>query len=80
MSEAHGFDMKEIFHQLDNPLQFRLSRIKETKKCFIPETSDREEMRKTLNKYITALDSAHRHCLFCKMQAVAFRFAHLLLS
>ena len=50
MSEAHGFDMKEIFHQLDNPLQFRLSRIKETKKCFIPETSDREEMRKTLNK------------------------------
>ena len=68
MSEAHGFDMKEIFHQLDNPIQFKLSRIKDQK------------MRKTLNKYITALDSAHRHCLFCKMQAVAFRFAHLLLS
>ena len=31
MNEAHGFDMKELFHQLDNPIQFKLSRIKDQK-------------------------------------------------
>ena len=46
---------KEIFLQLDNLLQFRLTRLKEIERFFIPEVNGREKMRNTLNKYITAL-------------------------
>ena len=46
---------KEIFLQLDNLLQFRLTRLKEIEHFFIAEVNGREKMPNTLNKYITAL-------------------------
>ena len=41
--------------RLDNPLRFRLSRIKETG-FFITEINDSEKMSQTPNKYITSLN------------------------
>ena len=43
MSEAHVCGTKYIFLQLDSPLQFELSRVKETEDffCRIAEISDR---------------------------------------
>ena len=35
MIEAHVCDTKKIFLQIDNPLQFRLSRFKEIEDYFI---------------------------------------------
>ena len=35
MNEAHGYATKQIYPQLDNVLQFRLSRIKEIEDFFI---------------------------------------------
>ena len=56
MSETHICDIK-----LDKCPRFRLSRIKEIKVInFITEINDREIMRKTLNKYITAHEYANR--------------------
>ena len=46
------------FSQMDDPLQFRLSGIKEIEDFFIAEINDRKQMSKTLNKYITALHYA----------------------
>ena len=77
MSEAHIWDTKKLFLQLDDPLQFRLSRIKEIEDFLIAETNDREKMNKTLNKCITVIDKT----LFVfLLQAMKFFFFHLLLS
>ena len=48
MNEPHVYATKQIYLQLDNPLQFRLSKIKEIEDSFIAENSDREKMSKTL--------------------------------
>ena len=60
MSEAHMCDTKEIFHQLNITLWLRLVRIKETEKIFVTKISNRENISKTLNKYITTLDYADK--------------------
>ena len=41
MSGPHVCDTKDIFLQLDNPLRFRLSRIKEIEDFCITEVNDR---------------------------------------
>ena len=56
MSQAHVCDTKVIFHQSDNLLHFRLSRIKDTEDFFITEINGKEKIIQTLSKYITALD------------------------
>ena len=63
MNEPHVFTTKEIYLQLDNPLQFRLCRIKEIEDSFIAKISGREKMSKTLYKYITSLDYAGKALL-----------------
>ena len=50
MSGPHVWDTKEFLLQLDNPLPFKINRIKEIEDFFIAEINDREEMSKTLNK------------------------------
>ena len=52
----HLCRVKSFFLQLDNALEFRLSKIKETEDFFVTEISDKEKMSQTLNKYIAALD------------------------
>ena len=54
MSKAHVCNTR-----LDNPLRFRLSRIKETG-FFITEINDREKISQTPNKYITSLNYADK--------------------
>ena len=49
--------------KLDNPQEFRPSRMKQIEDFFITEISDREYISKTLNKYITALDYAGKTLL-----------------
>ena len=63
MNEPHVFATKEIYLQLDNPLQFRLCRIKEIEDSFIAKINDREKTSKTLYKYITSLDYAGKALL-----------------
>ena len=53
MNEPRVFLTKQIHPKLDNPLQFRISKIKETEEFFIGEVIDREKTSKALNKYIT---------------------------
>ena len=48
---------------MDDPLQFRLSGIKEIEDFFIAEINDRKQMSQTLNKYITALHYAGKTSL-----------------
>lgn len=43
MNQPHVRDTKQTYLQLDNALQFRLSRIKETEDFFIAEINDREK-------------------------------------
>ena len=50
MNGPNACDIKEVLLQLDNPLRFRLSRIK--------EINDTEKMNRTLNKYIRMLNSS----------------------
>lgn len=45
---------------MDEPIQFSVGRTKETKDFFTAEISDTKKTRKTLNKYITALDYADK--------------------
>ena len=47
----HMCGVQFFFLQLDNTLEFRLSKIKEIEDFFIAEISDKEKMSKTLNKY-----------------------------
>ena len=56
----HACDIKNVFLQLDNSLQFRLSRIRVIEYIFITEISDIEKMCKTLNKCITTLAYADK--------------------
>ena len=56
-------DTKEIFHQIDNPVLFRLSRIKEIEDFGKAEINDGEKMSKTLNNYIVALNYAEKAVL-----------------
>ena len=51
------------FSQMEDPLRFRLSRIKEIEDFFIAEISYRKQMSKTLNKCITALHYAGKASL-----------------
>ena len=44
--------------QLDNPLRFRLSRVKGIEDFFIAKINDKEKVSKTLSKYITGLGYA----------------------
>ena len=69
MNEPRLYDTKQIYLQLDNPLQFKLCIMKEVEDFFSAGISDREKMSKALNKYITitALDQADKtflvyHC------------------
>lgn len=43
MSRSHVCDTKEIFHQTDNYLPFRLSRMKEIEGIFIDEINNKEK-------------------------------------
>ena len=56
-------DTKETFHQIYNPVLFRLSRIKEIEDSGKAEINDGEKMSKTLNKYIVALNYAEKAVL-----------------
>ena len=47
---------KDVFHQLNKNVQFRRNRIKEMEDFLNAKISDRENMSKTLNTYITTLD------------------------
>ena len=58
MSETHVYNTK-----LDNPLQFKLSRIKETVDFFITEINDREKMGQPPIKYIISLNYADKALL-----------------
>ena len=49
-----------IWTKLDNPLLFRLSRIKEREDFFIMEINGKVKMSKIKNKHITALDYANK--------------------
>ena len=62
MNKPHIHGEKQIYSRPDNALQFRLSRIKDIN-FFIAEISDREQMSRTLNKYIEVLDYADRTLL-----------------
>ena len=53
MKEAQVCGTKQIYSQLSNVLQFRLSRILEY--FFIAEINELEKMNKVLNNFITAL-------------------------
>ena len=48
MNKPHVYDSENIYLQLDNAMQFRLSRIKEIEHFFIAEINDREKISKTL--------------------------------
>ena len=71
---------KWFFFQLDSPLKFILSRIKNTEEFFISEINGREMMSQILNKYITVLNyvdhalivfsSASNGGLFCLFTTV----------
>ena len=76
MNEPHVHEEKQIYLQLDNALQFRLSRIKEIKHFYNVEIHDREKMSKTLNKHIAVLTGIY---LFCQVQEVVSLFVHFLL-
>ena len=58
-NEPHLCDTKHVYLQLDNTLQFRISRTNEID-FFIAEISDREKICKTLNKYTTVLDYVYK--------------------
>ena len=52
-------DTQQIYLQLDDALQFRLSRIRYGR-FLIAKISEREKMSKTLNRYITVLNYAYK--------------------
>ena len=58
MSEAYICDTT-----LDNPLWFRLSRIKETEDFFTANINGREKIGKALNRYITGLNYTEKSLL-----------------
>ena len=55
MNGPNACGIKEVLLQLDNPLRFRLSRIK--------EINDTEKMNRTPNKYIRTLNSSKQYCV-----------------
>ena len=60
MNKVHVYNTKQIYIQLDNPLQLRLDKIKEKEHFFIVEINDRQKLSKALTKYITVLDYADK--------------------
>ena len=58
MNKVHVYNTKQIYIQLDNPLQLRLDKIKEKEHFFIVEINDRQKLSKALTRYITVLDYA----------------------
>lgn len=54
--ESLVYDIKWIYLQLENALQFRLCRITEIEDFFIVEVNNKEKMRNILSKSITALN------------------------
>ena len=55
MNMPRVHDPKQIYLQLENTLQFRLNRMKETEDFFIAEINDKKKMSNPLNKYVTIL-------------------------
>ena len=68
MNEPHVHEEKQIYLQLDNALQFRLSRIKEIKHFYNAEI--------TKHKHIAVLTGIY---FFCQVQEVVSLFVHFLL-
>ena len=62
MNEVHVCSIKQIYSQLNNILQFSLSRILED--FLIAEINKREKRNEVLNKYTTAFDCVDNTCLF----------------
>ena len=61
MNESYACDTKQMYLQLGNSLQFRLSKIKDIEDFLNTEIIDREKMSKTLNKDIAVLDYGNRN-------------------
>ena len=80
MNKVQVHRTKQLYPQLENALQFRLSRINEVEDFFIAEIEQRKKMSDVLNKYITALDyadkillvlsSASFDCFICSIAAI----------
>ena len=80
MNKVQVHCTKQLYPQLDNALQFRLSKINEVEDFFIAEIEQRKKMSDVLNKYITALDytdkillvlsSASFDCFICPIAAI----------
>ena len=62
MNEVHVYGIEQIYSQLNNVLQFSLSRILED--FFIAEINKREKRNEVLDKYTTAFDRVDNTCLF----------------
>ena len=62
MNEVHVCNIEQIYSQLNNILQFSLSRILED--FFIAEINKREKRNEVLDKYTTAFDRVDNTCLF----------------
>ena len=75
MDEPYTRDMKQIYIQLDNALQFRLSNL-------LQKSMAEKKLSTTLNAYIISQRSIilTRLCLFCQELAVLFFFSHSPLS
>ena len=75
MSKSYVCDTK-----FDNTLLFRLSSIKEIQDIFNAEISHRENMGKTINKYITALDYTAKTLIVLSVVSSSVSFDHSSLS
>ena len=75
MSKSYVCDTK-----FDNTLRFRLSSIKEIQDIFNAEISHRENMWKTINKYITALDYTAKTLIVLSVVSSSVFFDHSSLS
>ena len=60
MKEPYMCNIKRIYPQLDNALQFKINRVKQIEDFLIAEINDRE---KTLNKYIIVFNYSDKTLL-----------------
>ena len=62
--EFSSHQTHNIYPNLNNQQQFRLSKINEIKDCFIAEIKKRELMSKRLSKYIAFFDYFNKSSTF----------------
>ena len=78
--ESLVHDIKRIYLQLENALQFRLCRITEIEDFFIVEVNNKEKMRNILSKSITALNYTDKTLMVLSGANSGASLVYLLLS